>query len=49
VEPTVIQLYGVNSASLALVNHELVIEAELALWCARQVRAHLNVTIDVSP
>jgi hypothetical protein len=49
VESTVIKLDGVNSASLTLVNHELVIEAELALWCARQVRAHLNVTINVSP
>jgi len=49
VEPTIIELDGIDSASLTLVNHELVIEAELALWCARQVRAHLNVTIDVGP
>jgi hypothetical protein len=49
VEPTVIKLYGVNSASLTLVDHEFVIETELALWCARQVSAHLNVTIDISP
>jgi len=49
VEPTVIELDGINSASFALVNHELVVEAELALWCAGQVRTHLNVTIDVSP
>jgi hypothetical protein len=49
VEPTVIELYGVNRTSLALVNYKLVIEAELALRCARQVRAHLNMTIDISP
>jgi hypothetical protein len=49
VEPTIIELDGIDGASLALVNHELIVEAELALWCTRQVRAHLNVTIDVSP
>jgi hypothetical protein len=49
VEPTIIKLHGVNSASLTFVDHELVIEAELAFWCARQVRAHLNVTVNISP
>jgi hypothetical protein len=48
-KPTIIKFYGVDSASLTLVDHELVIEAELAFWCARQVRAHLNVTVDVCP
>jgi hypothetical protein len=49
VEPTIIELDGIDSPSLTLVNHELVVESELALWCAGQVRTHLNVTIDVSP
>jgi hypothetical protein len=49
VEPTIIELDGIDGASFTLVNHELVVETELALWCARQVRAHLNVTIDISP
>jgi hypothetical protein len=49
VEPTIIELDGIDSTSLTLVDHELVIQAELALRCAGQVRAHLNVTIDVSP
>jgi hypothetical protein len=49
VEPTVIEFYSVNRTSLALFNHQLVVEAELALWNARQVRAHLNMTIDISP
>ena len=47
-EPTVVKLYGVDAASLTLVDYELVVEAKLALWRARQVRAHLNVTVDVS-
>jgi hypothetical protein len=49
VEPTIIEFDGIDSASLTLVDNEFVVEAELALWCAGQVRAHLNVTIDVSP
>lgn len=47
-EAAVIQFNGSLHPTLALVKHELVVQAELALWRPGQIGAHEDVTIDIS-
>lgn len=46
-EPTIVQLYGINCPLLALVDYELVVQAKLTFRGSSKVGAHDDVTVDV--
>lgn len=47
VEAAIVEFNGVDGALLALVDNEFVVQAEFALWHARQICPHLYVAVDI--
>lgn len=44
----VVEPHGVVRRTLGLVQDELVVQAELALWCAREIGPHEDLAVNIS-
>ena len=43
----VVEPHGVVRRTLCLVQDELVVQAELALWCAREIGPHEDLAVNI--
>ena len=46
-KPAVVEPNGVIRRTLGLVQDGFVVQAELALWCAREIGPHEDLAIDI--